>query len=389
MFEQARSAIAALERIGRGLDADCLDGSDAAALVELATEGERVCGAIKTLAARRVERSGAWKAGGYRSAAHWVAERTGETVGAATRTLETARALDALPATNDAFRAGELSPTQAAEITSAAEADPPAETELLATAAETSVKGLRDRCRQVRATAEADDLAWARRLHTSRRFSDWTSPEGAYCFAGQLAPDAGARFRSALQGHLDRIFGDARRAGRHEPRVAYAADALVALAPEGPCKPTECKVTVDRAALARGHTGPGERCEIDGIGPAPVTTARAFLDDAAISVLVKDGDDITAVSRTDRTIPARVRRALEAMYPVCGVKSCANDRFLEIDHVRAVEDGGPTDIHNLWRICTHHHILKTLFGWNVVGDPGDWDLVPPDGPHLPDDPDPP
>jgi len=84
-----------------------------------------------------------------------------------------------------------------------------------------------------------------------------------------LAPDAGARFESAWEGHIDRIFRDARRAGRHEPRAAYAADALVVLASEGPCKPVEVRVTVDSAALARGHSEAGERCEIAGVGPGP------------------------------------------------------------------------------------------------------------------------
>ena len=229
----------------------------------------------------------------------------------------------------------------------------------------------------MRAGAEADDRAWARRLHTARRFHDWTNAEGAYCFGGQLAPDAGARFRSALRSHLDRVFEEARRAGRREPRAAYAADALVALATEGPCKPTELKVTVDSAALARGHTEPDEHCEIEGIGPAPVMVARALLDDAKVSMLVRDGDDITAVSRPTRTIPAKLRRALEARYPVCGVPACANEQFLQIDHVVAVEDRGPTAIDNLWRLCSHHHAKKTYAGWRVTGAPGQWDLVPP------------
>jgi hypothetical protein len=378
VFDEVRSAVSTLEQVARGLDPVCLDGSDAAALVELAGHGKRVCAAIETLAAGRVADSGAWRGEGeHRSAAHWVAEQTGETVGSACRTLETARSIEGLSATAAAFRAGELSETQAAEIVSAASADPNAETQLLATAAETSVKGLRDRRREVRAGAEVDDRAWARRLHEGRRAHKWTDPDGAYRGDWRMAPDAGARFDSAWEAHIDRIFRDARKAGRHEPRAAYAADALVALATEGPCKPTELKVTVDSAALARGHTQPGERCEIQGIGPAPVTTARALLDDATVSLLVRDGDDITAVSSPRRTIPAKLRRALEARYPACGVKACANDRFLQIDHVVAVEDRGRTEINNLWRICTHHHAHKTHHGWRVVGTPGDWDLVPP------------
>ncbi|MGH9013889.1 MAG: DUF222 domain-containing protein [Acidimicrobiia bacterium] len=388
MFPRVRAAIAELEATSRTLDPACLEGRDAAALVELAARGERICAAIKARGARRVDETRVWRDGGHRSAAHWIAATTGETVGAASRTLETVRALDDLPATEAAFRAGRLSETQAAEITSAAGADPAAEAGLLETAAEQSVKGLRDRCRQVRASAQLDDEAWARRLHVTRRAHEWHDPDGAYRMQGRMAPDAGARFSSAWNAHLDRIFAEARRAGRREPRAAYAADALEALATEGPCKPPKVRVVVDHAALVRGHAKSGERCEIAGGGPVPVTTARELLDDATITLLGRDGDDITTVSRPTRTIPAKLRRALEARYPTCGVKACANDRFLQIDHVKDVAKRGRTELANTWRICHHHHKLKTHHGWRVVGTPGDWDLVPPEH-DPPDDPDPP
>jgi Domain of unknown function (DUF222) len=383
VFAQVRSAVDALKAAARALDVACVDGHDAAALLGVVGEGERVCGAIKTLLARRVEETKVWREGGHRTAAHWVAEATGETVGAAVRTIETARALDELPQTEAAFRAGELSQTQAAEITSAASTDPSAEAALLEAADQTSVKGLKDRCRQVRAGAEADDEVWARRLHETRRAHEWTEPDGTYHLSGQLAPDAGARFSSAWNSHIDRIFREARTAGLREPRAAYAADALVALATNGPCKPAEVHLTVDAAALPRGHTEPGERCEVTGIGPVPVTTAKGMLTDARVTVMATDGDDITTVSSPKRTIPAKLRRALEARYPTCGVKTCANDRFLQIDHVVAVEDQGQTNIHNTWRICPHHHYLKTHRNWRVVGEPGNWDLVPPDDPDPP------
>jgi len=120
VFDQLRRAVGDLEAVSRALDPGCLDGRAAAALVEVAARGERLCSAIKALGSRRVEETNAWRGGGHRSAAHWVAEATGETVGAAGRALETARALERLPETDAAFRAGRLSSTQAAEITSAA-----------------------------------------------------------------------------------------------------------------------------------------------------------------------------------------------------------------------------------------------------------------------------
>ncbi len=240
MFDEVRSAVETLKAVARDFNPLCVDGPGAAGSFELVTAGERACAAMKALLARRIDETKVWRQGGHRDAAHWVADATGETVGASARTLETARALEQLPDTDTAFRAGELSQVQAAEIVSTAAADPSAEALLLETAATTSVKGLRDRCRQVRAGAEADDRAWARRLHEQRRAHDWTDPDGTYCLSARMAPDAGARFASAWKAHTERIFTDARRAGRREPRAAYAADAIVALAREGPCKPSRC-----------------------------------------------------------------------------------------------------------------------------------------------------
>jgi Domain of unknown function (DUF222) len=285
VFERVRNAVDTLKTTARALDPICVDGGDAAALFEIVTEGERVCAAMKALMARRVDETGAWRKSGHRSAAHWVAESTGSTVGAAARTLETARALDVLPDTDAAFRAGQLSEVQAAEITSTASAEPGAEAALLETAGSTSVKGLRDRCREVRAGAEADDKAWARRLHEMRRAHDWTDPDGTYRLEARLAPDAGARFGSAWKAHIDRIFCDARRAGRREPRTAYAADALVALATEGPCKPVEVRVTGrhhrgfvteanDPDQAAPSDRGPLSHVRSEGVRQRPVPRDR-------------------------------------------------------------------------------------------------------------------
>lgn len=382
MFASVDRAAEALGQASCELEPDLLDGRDAARLLEMVARWERMCAAMKARLARRVDETKVWRDGGHRSAAHFLATTTGATVGAAARTLETARALDELPATDEAFRAGELSETQAAEITSAAGDDPAAETELLATAAEHSVKGLQDRCRQVRAGAQADDQAWARRLHTSRRAHRWPDRDGAWRADIRLGPDAGARVDSAWDAHLDRIFEEARRAGRREPREAYAADAFVAAMTEGPCKPIEVRLDVSAAAFPRGHTEPGERCEIAGV-PVPVTTAKALLADARVSVLAREGNDVTEIAEPTRTIPARLRRQLEARYPTCGVENCANNRFLEIDHVVPITEGGRSEWANAWRICPHHHHLKTYFGWRVVGTTHDWDLVPPDDPDPP------
>jgi hypothetical protein len=126
VFEEVREAVATLDAAARELDPGRLDGHDAAELLDDFARGERLCAAAKALLARRVDDANVWRESGHRSAAHWVAEVTGETVAAATRSLETARRLEQLPGTEAAFRAGALSDVQAAEITATAVAETPA-----------------------------------------------------------------------------------------------------------------------------------------------------------------------------------------------------------------------------------------------------------------------
>jgi len=143
-------------------------------------------------------------------------------------------------------------------------------------------------------------------------------------------------------------------------------------------------VRVDHEALVRGHLEPGEVCEIPGIGPIPVEVARRLAADSILSVLVTDGVDVTAVSRSDRTIPAAVRRALIERDQVCVVPGCEVRDALENDHVHEFGRGGPTALDNLARLCHWHHYLKTHQRYRLerVGD--GWTWTPPDPPRDPD-----
>jgi Domain of unknown function (DUF222)/HNH endonuclease len=376
------SAVAVLEEVVADLEPGTLDVSGAKKLVDLFTRAERLSVAGRGLAARRVQDGVSWKRDGHRSAAHWLAASTGVSVGAAARSLQMARELEALPDTAEAFRAGELSEAQAGEIAAAATQDPSAEARLLDTARSSSYRGLRDSCREASVRAE-QDAACARRLHEGRAAYAWTDRDGCYRLNVSLAPDEGARLNSALQTTTDEIFHAARRAGNREPRAAYMADAIMALLAHGPAKPIEVRLDADHAVIQRGYVEPGERCEIAGIGPIPVTIARALLNDARITVLGREGTKITTISSPTRTIPAKLRRWLERTYPVCGAEGCDCSERLEIDHIVPVEEHGPSDEINCWRLCPHHHKLKTYYGWKVEGPVGARRLVPP---HDPDPP---
>ena len=119
--------------------------------------------------------------------------------------------------------------------------------------------------------------------------------------------------------------------------------------------------------------------------PSRSRSPDSLLHDSRITTFGHDErGDITTVSSPTRTIPAPLHRWVEAAYPTCGTTSCDSTFHLEIDHIIALQAGGLTEKANLWRLCGHHHHLKTHRGWNVIYDQhGHPDLVPPDHPDPP------
>ncbi len=367
------------------LEPDRLSVDDAAGLVGVFAEGERLCAAGKALVAPRAEESNQWRREGHRSPAHWMAVQTGESVGQAVATLETARRLEELPATEAAFRAGELSETQAREIASAAAADPAAEDDLLRAASNSTVSELRDRCRRVKAAATADADEAYERIRRRRYLRHWTDRDGALRLEALLPADDGAVVLAALDARRQKIFTQAHQQGRREAFEAYAADALVDLARGESAGPAAVvHVTVDHDALVRGYVEPGEVCEIPGVGPVPVATAQRLAGDAVLKALVTKGVDVTSVAHLGRTIPAHVRTALEARDQKCVKPGCDTRRGLEIHHWRVPYVQEPyARLENLARLCRFCHLQATHHGFTLGGGPGAWTWSGPDAPDPP------
>ena len=384
-----------------GFEPELVSGTDAARLLGVFADIEKLAAAGKLLASRRVESSNIWRRKGHRSAAAHVAEATGTGLGPAITALEAARRLGSLPATDEAMRKGQLSESQVKEIAGAAAVRPEAEQELVQAAGQQPMSVLKLRCRRVRATGPDQGTTYAT-LRRGRFLRHWTDHDGAVRFDARLAPDEGARLASLVGDETDRLASEARRAGADEPRKALAADALVRLAcgrswsgsgngagpdpgsdsaPErtGPSGPsTMVHVRVDHAALIRGRLEGGEICEIPGIGPIPVEVARRLAVDSILSVLVTDGVDVTAVAHAGRTIPAALRRALLERDQTCAVPGCDIREALEIDHIDPVAQGGVTALDNLVRLCHWHHYLKTHHGHRIERSGDGWRWRAPD-----------
>jgi hypothetical protein len=375
--ERLRAAVTVVRGIVGSLRPEGLAALDAAALVDLFAELERLASAGRTLAGRRVEGSPVWRDEGYRTPARWMAARARTTLGAAAATIETGRALEALPATRQAYASGRLSAEQAHEIAMAAAADPASEASLLQAAERGSVAELRERCRSVRAAA-ADDGDADERVHRGRYLRHWRDADGAVRLDARLAPTCGARVIAAIDARARMLAQRARRSGRHERREAHAADALASLVAgdqpgiAGTGVNAVVHVHVDHDAWARGRARPGETCRIPGLGPVSVDTARRLAVDGVVKAVLSRDADVRAVAHLGRTIPARLRTALEARDQTCVVPGCDEREGLEIDHIVPLSEGGRTALDNLCRLCHWHHFLKTHRGWRIVGPPGRW-----------------
>jgi len=394
VLDQVRGASDQLEAVLASLDPDVLDGPVAADYVDAFARIERLAAAGKALAARRVIATGAWRHDGeHRDASAWMASVSGTSVGQAAAVLDTATRIEGLEATEQALRAGTLSVQQAALVADAATADPGAEKGLLERAGHDALRGLRTACARVKAAAHVDEMEHYDRIHRARSVRAWTDDDGAGRIAVRGPVDATARILAALRPVEAELFDVARKSEEELPAEAIAFDALVALAERSadsqtggterpaPCGPqTVVNVRVDRAALVRGHTEPGEVCEIAGVGPVPVAVVSQLLDDAIVRVLLVDGTDVRSVSHPGRFVPARMRTALAELFPECAIGGCHVGEHLEIDHNQPVEVGGPTAMWNLSRLCRHHHRHKHRHDLRLVGrgtdlrfvSAGDW-----------------
>lgn len=377
MLTTLRDSVSNVRDLVGSLDPERIPTKDVAELVDLFSELERLAIAGRTFLARRVERSDVWCKQGFSTPARWMAAKAKTTLASAIATIETGRKITELPATREALRSGSLSRIQAAEITAAAAADPAAERSLLETARTSTVARLREQCRQVIAASSRDKDA-DERIHRSRYLRSWSEADGAFRLDARLTSDAGARLIIVVKTRAAKLEEQARRSGSKDASEAHAADALVSLAESGAPGPRAVvHVHVDQAAWERGRVEPGESCLVPGVGPVSVAAARRLARDGIVKAVLRDEADVRGVAHLGRTIPAKLRTALEARDVTCVVPGCDEREDLEIDHVVPYAEGGQTKLDNLARLCGFHHGLKTHRGWRLSGGPGRWRWVKP------------
>jgi hypothetical protein len=337
---EIRELDVAVTAMARALEPDAIPVPDAVAMWETLDAVERKVNAAKTLLARRVDDSKAWKRAGLRSAAGFIAARSGSSVGTARVQLDVSRKVQQLPRTEAALRDGALSAPQAAEVVDGATADPAAEARLIDLAQRVSLKELHDEVLRLRAAADPEPETTHRRIHQQRFLRTWTDREGGWNLAARGTVGAGWKIEAALRPLIDEQPRRARAQRRWQPRKAFAFDALVQLSLRHTCGkrrtgPTHLTmIRVDLEALRRGEAHHDEHCEITGIGPIPATTARDLLRGSILKLVITKGVDLLNVTHLGRGPTAAQRIALLWAQPGCSVEGAGKRPMVPPDDAR-------------------------------------------------------
>jgi hypothetical protein len=474
-----RAAAQGLGAVLDRLDPSVVTVNDAMAMVEVFCRIERMAATGKTLMAKRATDSPRLlRYKGFKDGVDYLARTLDISAGEAAAMLGMANALEGLDATTTAAKTGGLSPRKVAAVASAAIADPAAEAEMVTLAETAPVKEVQERSRQIRrqASTETDEqrAANARRRRSVSHWIDTETGDGRGSW--RLPPGAHAEVVAELNRRANRYFEQARRHGRRELPGAYMADALVelthpaatprlqpsttppagtaesaalvdddrepddrseaageiaALAPSRSRRNTKIHYRIDATAAQRGHTTPGERCEIAGLGPIPASDIHALTrSDAFKTVIVTDphdhtkivsvahlghqplnphtlledlhtaintrGVNVATLLHTGRQPTATQTTAIEWLSGGhCQIHGCTSGTGrLEIDHIEPWADTHRTELHQLALLCGHHHDLKTRHNWTIgplhpngtrhLAPPPARDPDPPPGPDPPD-----
>jgi Domain of unknown function (DUF222)/HNH endonuclease len=272
----------------------------------------------------------------------------------------------------EAFASGELSYCKVRAITRVA--TPATEEQLVNLALNASGAQLEKFVRGYRG-ALAATLPATRRAHELRYLSWSWNEDGSLRITGRLPADDGALLLAALE-QTDQPStaptDSPSRTYEADPAGARHADALAAMArtvlDTAPGRraggdPVEVVVHVDADTLAADQVH--ECSEIEhGPALAPETARRLGCDAALVRILERDGRSL-AVGRRTRKIPPALRRALRRRDDGCRFPGCTHTRFLHAHHIQHWARGGPTTLHNLVHLCSHHHRLVHEGGFTV------------------------
>ena len=382
-----RSILGSVERDVAALAAVHVQGLPVAQLQELVVRTTALAGRLEGIGARALGelqiRGGGTVPdgvdGGVCPTPAWLRGATGASGNAAGRRVRTSVALRELPLILDAVVDGRISPEHGRVLTRLVGAIEPqrlldSQEALLEVARRTDPEQLAQYVRHLLATwceprLEAEEAAAEDRRFFQVRNKHNGSWRGVFelpdaqmeIVLTALEPlarrDGDADTRTAGQRRADAFtdvaalalsHGDLPDAGGERPRLTYLVPELADPTATG----LEQKLDLDR------H--PGEQCPTAAwTGPATRAQVERLLCQAQVQRLRVDADGrIVSLTAFSDAITKAQRRAVAARDRCCTSKGCSRPpAFCDVHHLRALADGGATEVDNLVLLCRRHHVM--------------------------------
>ena len=289
--------------------------------------------------------------------------RDGESARTVREKVETARALESLPAVAAAAYAGNLSSEQLAAVTKLADEDSDAE---WAMRAPNVTPG--DLARLAREQSKPS-VEEGRARHAARHLRMWwVKDRGMLCVRGELPDVLGAKFEATVKKLTEQMRPPKGQAWERWER--RGADALGLM-----CDAVEAVERIDTPMVA---APPLFVAEVAKDGPAVV--AGIPLPDAMVEqlrasasiepVLVDEAGFLVAVGKRGASLSPKITRAVLLRDGHCRCGNCDLRYGLHVHHLRPKSWGGSDDISNLAAVASVHHPMLIPNGsYALVGNP--------------------
>src|SRR5438876_609803 len=355
------------------------------ALIQIREVGIDPLEAVFATGLRRFDKSGEYKAEGALSLTAWLRWKCKLSGGAALERVEVARQLEKLPETTAAFANGDVGFQHVAVLARTAEhvgaAAVRKEESTLLQAAQTMdpgqfvtvAKNFEHRVDAAGALAEANHAYQRRYFHIGEPV------DGLVRVDGLLDAEGGATLRTALQPFMKPVKDDARNYGQR------SVDALMELCRQGgsgsrrdgagPRPQLIIRASLDTLAGTKGAPAG----ELEGGDTVPAETVQRYACDSAISRITGQSELEHELNHASRTLPASIRRALEARDRHCVFPGCTRPlTWCDGHHLVWWTRGGATALPNLALLCRPHHRMVHEEGWILERTKeGHWKAKPP------------
>lgn len=297
---------------------------------------------------------GTWAMRGALSCASWLTHTCDIEPSTARNQVRVARAMREYPALHAAMAAGDISYSKARVLV--AHLSDAHASELVELASTTPASRLRTAIAAWSHRNETDDEIDSR--HQRERSVSWrTDADGMVTITARLAPAEAGKVCAAIDENMLTNRDDTPErvpAGTPQrPDVGQQrADALVRVCTTGVGETVQPEVVVH--VTADGNT------LVDGT-PLTDHAVGRLLPESFVSLLLHDTERQPIDASPRRRFPTRrQQRVVDARSVECAHPGCHAQVFLQYDHIVAYDDGGPTVVDNLQRLCGPHNRAKEL-----------------------------